>query len=156
MRSTSRPALKTSSVGMLSTSNRAAVAGFSSMLSLAKRTRPAIDAASSSTIGAIWRQGPHQGAQRSSSTGNGDFSTCVEKLASVTTIGLVETLRRALHRPQTGVSPSWIFTRFVESQLKQRMRIGSDISGPLTQKWFESLRHGQLHIIDVAPSPAFT
>src|SRR5580693_8398697 len=41
MRSISRPALSTKSVGILRTWNRSAVAGFSSMLSLAKRTRPA-------------------------------------------------------------------------------------------------------------------
>jgi hypothetical protein len=44
MRSTSRPALSTSRVGMLRALKRAAVAGFSSTFSFTTRTRPAISA----------------------------------------------------------------------------------------------------------------
>src|ERR1700690_1395282 len=47
-------------------------------------TLPSYSPASSSTIGAIARQGPHQAAQKSSRTGLSDFSTSESKLASVT------------------------------------------------------------------------
>src|SRR5580658_11066793 len=45
---------------------------------------PSYSWASSSTIGAIARHGPHQAAQKSTSTGLSDFSTSESKLASVT------------------------------------------------------------------------
>lgn len=90
---------------MLRTSNRAAVAGFSSMFSLPNRTRPAIRAASSSTIGAIIRHGAHQAAQRSSTTGTGDRSTSAANVASVTVMGATEAGNGVLHRPQRGVLP---------------------------------------------------
>src|ERR1022692_2220614 len=47
-------------------------------------TLPLYSPASSSTIGAMARQGPHQAAQKSSSTGLSDFNTSESKLASVT------------------------------------------------------------------------
>ena len=88
MRSISRPALSVSRVGMLWALKRAAVAGFSSTLSFATRTRPAISPANSSNIGAIVRQGPHHGAHKSSSTGSGERMTSASRVASVTVIGL--------------------------------------------------------------------
>src|SRR6267143_190875 len=112
MRSTSRPALSTSKVGMLRTLKRFAVAGFSSTFSLATRTRPATSTANSSRTGAIIRQGPHQGAHMSSNTGSGDCSTSAAKLASVTVSGwLLERDGAFLHRPQTGSFPCSIFSR---------------------------------------------
>jgi len=105
IRSTSRPPWKKSSAGMLRMLNRFVVAGFSSILSLAMRTRPAISAARSSNIGLIARQGPHHGAHRSTSTGMGDRSTSAAKVASVTTTGAPFVLRGALHFPQTGRRP---------------------------------------------------
>ena len=90
---------------MLRTAKRAAVAGFSSTLSFVKRTRPAISDASSSIGGAIIRHGPHHAAHRSSTTGNGERSTTVEDVASVTVTGLTSTGIGALHRPQTGEGP---------------------------------------------------
>src|ERR1035438_1228155 len=47
-------------------------------------TLPLYSPASSSTMGAIARQGPHQAAQKSTSTGLSDFSTSESKFASVT------------------------------------------------------------------------
>src|SRR5438309_5158301 len=47
-------------------------------------TLPWYSVASSSTIGAIARQGPHQVAQKSTRTGLSDFSTSWSKFASVT------------------------------------------------------------------------
>src|SRR5438105_14072488 len=58
-------------------------------------------------IGAIIRQGPHQGAQQSRSTGRLTRSTSCAKLASVTTSGLAPALKiesLAPHFPQTGWS----------------------------------------------------
>ena len=72
---------------MLRTLKRAAVAGFSSTLSFANRTRPAISDASSSSTGAIIRHGPHHAAHRSSTTGSGERSTSAENVASVTVTG---------------------------------------------------------------------
>ena len=100
------PSSRASRVGMLRTLKRAAVAGDSSTLSFATRTRPAISDASSSSIGAIIRHGPHQGAHRSSSTGSGERSTSASNVASVTVTGFSETGSGFLHRPQTGSSPA--------------------------------------------------
>src|SRR6266568_2049770 len=47
-------------------------------------TLPAYSVASSSTIGAIARQGVHQAAQKSTSTGVSDFRTSWSKFESVT------------------------------------------------------------------------
>src|SRR5450759_3769610 len=64
-------------------------------------TLPLYSPASSSTIGAIARQGPHQAAQKSISTGLSDFNTSESKLASVTsTVVLL-----AIHPPELPVPP---------------------------------------------------
>src|SRR5258708_35552108 len=47
-------------------------------------TLPAYSVASSSTIGAMARHGPHQAAQKSNSTGVSDFRTSWSKFESVT------------------------------------------------------------------------
>src|SRR5450755_1987849 len=66
---------------------------------LPKVILPLYSPASSSTIGAIARQGPHQAAQKSTSTGLSDFSTSESKLASVTsTVALL-----AIHPPEFSV-----------------------------------------------------
>src|SRR5215210_1101511 len=77
------PCLKRIRVGMLSTSYLAAVCGFSSVLSLTIRRSWRSEAISSST-GATTRQGPHHGAQKSTSTGSLDSRTSAWKLLSVT------------------------------------------------------------------------
>jgi hypothetical protein len=81
------------------------VTGFSSTFSLPTCTRPANSRASCSTTGAIAWQGPHHGAHRSTSTGSGERSTWLEKLASVIVRGSPVGGSGALHRPQTGASP---------------------------------------------------
>src|SRR5262249_30626268 len=91
---------------MLRTPKRDAVPGFSSMLSLAKRTRPAIEAARSSIIGVMIRHGPHQAAQMSTTTGSGERSTSAAKVASVTVMGLSGAGSGVRHRPQRGRRPS--------------------------------------------------
>ena len=87
---------------MLRRSKRAAVRGFSSTLSLATRTRPAISAASSSMTGAIILQGPHHPAHASTRTGTGERSTSAENVASVTVRNPGDRLIAALDRPDTG------------------------------------------------------
>src|SRR4051812_29212914 len=53
------------------------------MSSLANLTRPSCAAASSVRIGSTARHGPHQGAQKSTTTGVEDCSTSSSKVASV-------------------------------------------------------------------------
>ena len=109
---------------MLRTLKRDAVAGFSSTLSLANRTRPAICPASSSITGAIIRHGPHQGAHMSTTTGTGDCSTSAANVASVTVTGLPPAGSGALHRPQTGSRPCSILasgTRLTAPHAGQRI-----------------------------------
>src|SRR5689334_1841286 len=65
------------------------VCGFSSMLTLATVTFPAMSVASSSRNGAIIRHGPHHSAQKSTSTGPLARSTSASKLLSVTAIGFI-------------------------------------------------------------------
>jgi len=60
-----------------------AVAGLWSTSSLTILALPSYSAASSSTVGAIVRQGPHQTAQKSTRTGWSLSRTSVWKLASV-------------------------------------------------------------------------
>src|SRR5947207_2608312 len=65
------------------------VCGFSSILTLATVTRPAISVASSSRNGAIILQGPHHSAQKSTSTGSLARSTTASKLLSLTGVGFI-------------------------------------------------------------------
>src|SRR5574340_1707641 len=80
---TTVPPLNTRRVGIESTSNRVAVAGFSSTLSLAT-VIAGYSAAISSSTGSIMRQGPHHGAQKSRTTGLSLPITSASKVASVT------------------------------------------------------------------------
>src|SRR3974390_697109 len=66
------------------------VAPFRSTSIFPTLTLPLYSVASSSTMGAIARHGPHHAAQKSTSTGLSDFSTSESKFASVTsTIALL-------------------------------------------------------------------
>ena len=75
-------------VGMLRMPYWLATLGFSSVLSLNTLIFPSNSLAISSTIGATMRQGPHQGAQKSTSTGTSLLSTSCSKEASVTAAAL--------------------------------------------------------------------
>src|SRR5690606_40983296 len=77
------PSLNSSSIGIERTWYFRAVARFSSTLTLAILTLPAYWSASSSRAGAIILHGPHQGAQKSTSTGSADCSTVASKSASL-------------------------------------------------------------------------
>ena len=61
--------------------------GLSSTLTLATRRAPAFSRAISSSSGAIFLHGPHQGAQKSTSTGIGDWMTARSKLSSLILMG---------------------------------------------------------------------
>ena len=72
-------------------------------------------------MGAAVRQGPHQGAQKSTRTGTGEFRTAESSWAPVTARGSPETSRSALHLPQTGAEPGGAFPmRFRAPQRAQR------------------------------------
>src|SRR3954447_16731412 len=77
------PFLKTISVGIDMTSYLAAVTWFSSTFSFTTR-KFSSSSLSSSRLGAMIRQGPHHGAQKSTSVGVSDSSTSAWKLESVT------------------------------------------------------------------------
>ena len=66
--------------------NDVAVRGFSSVFSFVRTTSPAFSAATFSMIGPSTRHGPHQGAQKSTTTGTvfERSRTSVAKVASVT------------------------------------------------------------------------
>ena len=69
LRATSRPSLSRMSAGMEDTPRAALASGASSALSFRKRTLGSIRWAAAANCGAMARQGPHQGAQTSTSTG---------------------------------------------------------------------------------------
>src|SRR5881397_1918574 len=81
------PPLKRIMVGIERTWKAAAVSGFSSVLSFTIR-RSSRSAAISSSTGPTTRHGPHQGAQKSTSTGVSDSMTSAWKLVSVTSLML--------------------------------------------------------------------
>src|SRR5262245_8515101 len=84
------PCLKSRSMGIDITLYVAAVCGLSSTLSLTTRRSSRSDW-SSSRCGAMIRHGPHQGAQKSTSTGRSASSTSAWKLLSVTSSRLPAT-----------------------------------------------------------------
>src|SRR5207302_8821030 len=83
------PPLNRIIVGMPRTPYLRGVCGFSSMLSLATVTRPAISLARSSRNGAIILQGPHHSAQKSTRTGSWARRTSASKVLSLTAVGFI-------------------------------------------------------------------
>ena len=71
MRAAGWPSFSTTRVGMLTTPKRSESWGSSSTLTLPMTARPPRRVETSSRIGPCMRHGPHQGAQKSSSTGLG-------------------------------------------------------------------------------------
>ena len=72
---------------MQRTANLCESDGLSSTLTLVTRRAPAFSRAISSSSGAIILHGPHQGAQKSTSTGTGDWTTARSKLSSLMLMG---------------------------------------------------------------------
>src|SRR3569833_2479256 len=64
-----RPPAKAKTLGIDCTPSWPAICGFSSMLILTSRTLPAFSLITFSMVGVRARQGPHQGSQKSTSTG---------------------------------------------------------------------------------------
>src|SRR5438552_2163971 len=77
------PPLKMKTRGMLVTPYLVATSGASSTFSLPTFTLPTNCSASLSMVGPSWRHGPHQGAQKSTTTGTLLFSTSLAQLALV-------------------------------------------------------------------------
>ena len=71
------------------TPKRAAMAGFSSTLTLAITALPSCSTAMSSRTGPSMRHGPHHSAQKSTRTGSSDWRTFWSKSASVTVMVLM-------------------------------------------------------------------
>src|SRR5882724_10001232 len=82
----SRPDLNNANVGMLRMLNWLARVGSASVLTFTRRALGSSSAAASENCGAIMRQGPHQGAQKSTTTGTSLRSMCLWKLARVNSI----------------------------------------------------------------------
>jgi len=101
---------------MLWTPKRAAACGFSSMFSLTALSRPAHSVASASTTGATARQGPHQGAQKSTRTG----MAASRSSAKLVSVPVTSHGSGALHLPQRGTLPAGaVARRFFASQAGQ-------------------------------------
>lgn len=79
------PPLNTMTVGMLRMPYSVAMPGLSSVFNFKQRTLPAYCLASSSISGAIMRQGPHHGAQKSTNTGTELSNTSSFHVLSLTT-----------------------------------------------------------------------
>src|SRR5690606_27291457 len=82
--SAASPSLNRIMVGIERTPYLTVVEGFSSTFSLTIFTLPASSLESSSSTGAMARQGPHHSAQKSTSTGSFEDRTSSPKLASET------------------------------------------------------------------------
>src|SRR3954452_18938727 len=84
------PPLNRIIVGMPRTPYLRGVCGFSSMLTLATVTRPAMSVARSSRKGATILHGPHHSAKKSTRTGSVARNTTLSKLPSLTAVGFIE------------------------------------------------------------------
>src|SRR5262249_33837116 len=98
--STGLPSFRATTSGMLCTPNAAEIWGFSSTLTLVRTTLPSVSSTAFSMMGPRVRHGPHQGAQRSTTTGTSldRLMTSVSKVASVTS-------RAAMREKATGEYP---------------------------------------------------
>src|SRR5438105_2580925 len=98
--------------------NRCERLGAVSVLILTSFSRPGLCCAICSTIGETTRQGPHQGAQKSISTGRALSSTTAAYSASPVSVSQG---RAAPQTPQCGTPPAAGRTRFCRPQFGQRV-----------------------------------
>ena len=91
------------------TAKRADTPGASSTLTLTTFSEPASSPAARATPGAMVRQGPHQGAQRSTSTG----SLVVTAASKSSSPAATSHGRSRWHEPQRGVPDAATGTRFL-------------------------------------------
>lgn len=89
--STNSPFLKNSTVGTLRIPKRVVKSEFSSTSHFPTLTRPSYSTANSSIIGAIFLQGPHQVAEKSTTRGKPAFNS-LSKFASVIIFYIVSIL----------------------------------------------------------------
>src|SRR3981081_2522692 len=92
--------------------------GALSVLTLTSLTLPGMSLAICSTTGETTRHGPHQGAQKSTSTGSVLCCTTVENAASPLSVSHGNV---APHEPQCGTPLAAARTRFILPQLGQRI-----------------------------------
>src|SRR5476649_1706306 len=109
-------------VGMPRTPYLVGTCGFSSMFSLAMVTLSPNSVDSSSSAGAIMRQGPHHSAQKSTSTGFLASRTSAWKEASDTLMGMMMIPELAL--PYLGTHLCWVKTRCNIGQTGVQNHIG--------------------------------
>src|SRR5450830_822022 len=102
-RATSRPPRNRAKVGMLRILKRAPRSCEASVLTLTTRKSGSSDLAACAYQGAIVRQGPHQGAQKSTSTGMSVRSICLRKRALARSTGWPVN-KSFWHLPQVGCS----------------------------------------------------
>ena len=102
--------------------NRCDRFGASSLLTLTSLSRPGRSVAICSTMGDTIRQGPHQGAQKSTSTGSVLCSTTAGKSGSPLSVSQGKV---APQLPQCGTPVAAGRTRFVLPQFGQRTSAGS-------------------------------
>lgn len=99
--------------------NGKAAEGFDCVSNFANSTRVESCAAASANAGAIIRQGPHHGAQKSTSMGSSVRAMNFANVTSVSTTGCAGR-SSSLHLPQMGLSVSFdAETRFTELQKEQ-------------------------------------
>src|SRR4029077_8668960 len=96
--------------------------GALSLLTLTSFSLPGRSVAIFSTVGDTIRQGPHQGAQKSTSTGSALCSTTAEYSASPLSVSQGSVWPQL---PQCGTPPAAGGTRFVLPQFGQRISPGS-------------------------------
>src|SRR5690606_27808550 len=100
------PSLNIINVGIDRIPKRAAISGFSSILSLAIVTLPDNSAEISSSAGAIILHGPHHSAQKSTTTGSEACRTWVSKLElSTLMVAMIHILQLMLHRTFGTIPP---------------------------------------------------
>ena len=102
-RATSRPFLKTISVGIERMAYCEAMACSASVFSFARRIPGSSSAAACSKAGAIILHGPHHGAQKSTTTGISFLPMCLEKLSARNSSGWAAN-KSWLHFPQRSAS----------------------------------------------------
>src|SRR5262249_51050512 len=78
--STGRPPAKANTAGIDCTPSWPAIDGFSSVLILTRRILPAFSLTTFSMVGESARHGPHQGAQKSTSTGTSSEASMTSAL----------------------------------------------------------------------------
>src|SRR6185312_10740149 len=114
--STGRPPAKANTAGMDCTPNWPAIEGFSSMLILTSRILPAFSATTFSMVGESVRHGPHQGAQKSTSTGASSEASITSALKARSVESLTRTAGGAALAEGAEIltftrqDPSWLFT----------------------------------------------